>query len=90
MTPLIAEDRNLRYSKAQICTTETGPKEKRQASKPFMADKDQERIKYELEVLKFTALVAVGTAGGSVGACTIAWRLDRRIRRLIEDLKESI
>lgn len=31
-----------------------------------MADKEAERIKFETEVLKFTALVMVGTGGGSI------------------------
>jgi hypothetical protein len=31
-----------------------------------MADKEAERLKFETEVLKFTSLLMVGTAGGSI------------------------
>jgi hypothetical protein len=32
-----------------------------------MADRQAEAIKYETEVLKYTALVTVGIGGGSIG-----------------------
>jgi len=77
-----------------------------------MADKQVERIKYETEVLKFTALITVGIGGGAIGLllgeptplrlglaglgfsatlalAVILWRLDRRIRALIAQLKET-
>ena len=31
-----------------------------------MADKDAERLKFEMEVLKFTSLLMVGAGGGSI------------------------
>ncbi len=80
-----------------------------------MADKEHytEQIKYETEVLKFTALVTVGTGGGAIGLLLgdftplrlglaglgflatllltmICWRLDKRIRALIAQVKEVV
>jgi hypothetical protein len=78
-----------------------------------MADKEAERLKFETEVLQFTALVAAGAGGGSISLIlgdftllrlglaglgflgtlaltAICWRLGKRIRMLIEQIKEEI
>jgi hypothetical protein len=78
-----------------------------------MADRQAEAIKYETEVLKYTALIAAGIAGGSLGLvlgertilrlslagmgfittialAIIMWRIDRRIRAMIAQIREPV
>jgi hypothetical protein len=78
-----------------------------------MADRQAEAIKYETEVLKYTALITAGIAGGSLGLilgertilrmslagmgfittialAIIIWRIDRRIRALIAQIREPV
>jgi hypothetical protein len=78
-----------------------------------MADRQAEAIKYETEVLKYTALVTVAIGGSSIGLiigertilrvglagigflatlalAIIMWRLDRRIRTMIAQIREPV
>ena len=67
MNPLIAEGQNIRYSRAQICTTETEPKEKAASENANDGRQSPGTDQVRTRSVKVHALVAVGTAGGSVG-----------------------